>query len=228
MKQFHSLLILVTLLFCTVSVVLASQMDEALQAFQAGDLPNAIELWSEEATGGDREAQYILGTLYLEGTGVSQSYSETIKWFQASAEQGYALSQNALASMYFFGRGVPKDQTLATSWWLLAAEQGISESQNNLAVAYRDGDGVPQDPQTAIMWFKKAAFQRDVEAMISLGGVYHQEGDSEMAYVWWSIASAGGDETAKKNVEILNSRLTPEEIESAQAIAKKILYRFNE
>ena len=228
MKQFHSLLILLVLLSCVVSAAIASQMDEALQAFQAGDLPTAINLWSDEAISGDREAQYILGTLYLDGKGVSQSYSETLKWFQASAEQGYALSQNALANMYFFGRGVPADQKKATDWWFLAAEQGISESQNNLAVAYRDGNGVSQDPKAAIKWFKKAAFQDDVEAMVSLGGVYHQEGDSEMAYVWWYVASTGGYEAAQKNVEILDSRLTPEQIESAQAIAKKILYRFNE
>lgn len=228
MKQFRLFFILLIFFSCVVSAAIASQMDEALQAFQAGDLPTAIDLWSAEATRGDREAQYILGTLYLDGAGVSQSYSETLKWFQASAEQGYALSQNALANMYFFGRGVPVDQKLATHWWLQAAEQGISESQNNLAVAYRDGNGVTQDPEAAIKWFKKAAFQNDVEAMISLGGIYHQEGDSEMAYVWWYVASAGGYEDAKKNVGILDSRLTPEQIERAQAFAKKILYRFNE
>jgi TPR repeat protein len=200
-------------------------MDEALQAFQAGDLPKAIDIWTSEATLGDSDAQYILGTLYYDGNGVSQSYNEAVKWFLASAEQGYVLAQNALANMYFSGKGVPVDNELAAKWWLLAAEKGMSDSQNNIAIAYRDGLGVTQDSEAALKWFEKAAFQGDVGAMISLGGVYHEEGDSEMAYVWWYVASTMNNEAAQKNVKILEGRLTPEQIEKAQTSAKKILYR---
>ena len=227
MTQFHSLVILLLFLSSVASSAIASQMDEALQAFQSGDLPEAINIWTSEATRGDSDAQYILGALHYDGTGVPQSYSEAMKWFQASAEQGYALAQNALANMYFSGNGIPTDYELAVKWWLLAAEKGMPDSQNNVAGAYRDGLGVEKDIEAAIMWFEKAAFQRDGEAMISLGGVYHGEGDSEMAYVWWYVASMMGSEDATKNVEILDSRLTSDQIERAQASAKKILHRMN-
>lgn len=225
MKQVGSFLILLFFLISAVSTVLASQTDEALQAFQKGDLSKAVELWLSEANAGDSEAQYILGSLYFEGKGVTQNYAEAMKWFQASAEQGYALSQNALANMYFSATGVDTDYALAVHWWLLASEQGISDSQNNLAVAYRDGLGVTKDPKAAIRWFEKAAFQKDIEAMISLGGVYHNEGNSEMAYAWWYVASSIGNENAKKNVAILDGRLTPEQIKSAKDVAKKLSYR---
>ncbi len=225
MKQVGSFLMLLFFLTSAVSTVFASQTDEALQAFQKGDLNKAVDLWLSEANAGDSEAQYILGSLYFEGRGVSQNYTEAMRWFQASAEQGYALSQNALANMYFSATGVDTDYTLAAHWWLLAAEQGISDSQNNLAVAYRDGLGVTKDPKAAIRWFEKAAFQKDIEAMISLGGVYHNEGNSEMAYAWWSVASSIGNENAKKNVAILDGRLTPEQIKSAKDVAKKLSHR---
>ncbi len=227
MKQFHLLLILLIFLSGVASSAIASPMDEALQAFQAGDLPEAINIWTSEATAGDSDAQYILGALHYDGTGVPQSDSEAMKWFQASAEQGYALAQNALANMYFSGKGIPTDYELAVKWWLLAAEKGMPDSQNNVAGAYRDGLGVEKDIEAAIMWFEKAAFQRDGEAMISLGGVYHEEGNSEMAYVWWYVAGMMGSEDARKNVEILDGRLTSDQIESAQASAKKILHRIN-
>lgn len=227
LKQFSLLLISLVFLCSATSPAIATQMDEALQAFQTGDLPKAITIWTAEASRGDREAQYILGTLFLDGKGVTQSYDEAGKWLQDSADQGYGLSQNALGNMYFFGTGVPVDYELAAKWWLLSAEQGIADSQNNLAVAYRDGLGVSQDLKTAIKWFKKAAYQRDVEAMISLGGVYHNEDNPEMAYAWWFVAGTLGNPNAKKNVEILNGRLTPEQIEIAKSSAKKIMYRIN-
>ena len=227
MKQFRLLVILLFFLSCVTSAAIASQMDEALQAFQAGDLPEAINIWTSEATRGDSDAQYILGTLYYDGNGVSQSYSEAVTWFQASAEQGYVLAQNALANMYFSGKGVPVDNELAAKWWLLAAEKGMSDSQNNMGIAYRDGIGVSQDSEAAIKWFEKAAFQGDVGAMISLGGVYHEEGNVEMAYVWWYVASTMNNEAATKNVKILDSRLPSDQIEKAQTSAKKILYRIN-
>lgn len=227
MKPSISLLILFVILCSSVSTVLASQMDEALQAFRTGDLPKAITIWTAEARQGDSEAQYILGTLFLDGKGVTQNYDEAGKWLQESADQGYALSQNTLANMYFFGSGVPTDYKLAAKWWLLAAEQGVSDAQNNLAVAYRDGLGVSQNLKTAIKWFKKAAYQKDIEAMISLGGVYHNENNPEMAYAWWYVAGTLGNPDAKKNVEILNGRLTPEQIEDAKSSAKKIMYRIN-
>lgn len=228
MKRFYFLLFLSVCFSCFASATLASQMDEALQAFQAGDLPTAIDIWSSEAEQGDSDAQYILGTLYYDGKVVSQSYSEAKRWFQASAEQGYVLAQNALANMYFSGTGIPVDYALATKWWLLAAEAGMSDSQNNLAVAYRDGLGVPKDLEAAAKWFEKAAYQEDVGAMLSLGGIYHGEGDIETAYMWWLVAGNLGSEDAQKNVKILNSRLESEQIKRAQASAKKILHRMSE
>ena len=228
MKQFYSLLILFIFLSCVVSSASASQMDEALQFFQTGDSSKAIEIWNAEATRGDSDAQYIMGKLHLDGEGVPQSDSEAVKWFQASADQGYSLSQNALANMYYFGRGIPSDHKLAAKWWLLAAEQGMSDAQNNIAVAYKEGLGVSQDTKAAIKWFEKAAFQRHQEAMISLGGVYIQEDNAEMAYMWWYVASTMDNEDARTNVEILNESLPPEQIESAKVSAKKILHRIKE
>eukprot|EP00729_Bicosta_minor_P005084 gene5084-biopygen15833 len=73
-------------------------------------------------------AQYILGGAYLNGEGVKQDYVETVKWFQKSAEAGFAPAQLHLGLMYFEGRGVEHDFSKAVRWAQLAAVQGTESA----------------------------------------------------------------------------------------------------
>ena len=41
------------------------------------------------------------------------------------------------------------------------------------------------------------------------------------AYVWWSVAKAGGDESAKGNLDILKKIITKEQMAKAQELAAK-------
>jgi TPR repeat protein len=44
--------------------------------------------------------------MYKPGQGVEQSHPESIKWMQASANQGYAEAQSNLGDLYYQGLGV--------------------------------------------------------------------------------------------------------------------------
>ncbi|WP_052102780.1 tetratricopeptide repeat protein [Porphyromonas gulae] len=70
--------------------------------------------------------------MYNEGYGVSQDYSEAVKWYRKAAEQGNAHAQNNLGEMYEKGYGVSQDYSEAVKWYLKAAEQGNNEAQYNL------------------------------------------------------------------------------------------------
>ena len=60
---------------------------------------------------GDAVAQYKLGVMYYDGSGVLQDYAEAVKWYREAAEQGHAIAQNSLGQMYDLGQGVPQAGT---------------------------------------------------------------------------------------------------------------------
>ena len=52
------------------------------------------------ALNGNADAQYTHGLMYYFGRRVKQDYSEALKWYQLSADQGYSLAQYNLGVMY--------------------------------------------------------------------------------------------------------------------------------
>ena len=50
--------------------------------------------------------------------------AEALEWYQAAADQGYAIAQSNMGNIYFNGWGVPQNYEEAVKWYRLAAEQG--------------------------------------------------------------------------------------------------------
>jgi TPR repeat protein len=147
------------------------------------------------AESGDADAQYFLGTKYDQGQGVSQNYSEAVKWYRKAADQGHADAQYLLGTMYIQGQGVRLDYAEAAKWLKKAAEKGLTDAQFILGGMYYHGQGVQKNFQAA--------------------------------YVWWSIASATGDKTSKRNLQTLISKMTPQQIAQAQKEADELWKRIN-
>jgi hypothetical protein len=143
------------------------------------------------------------------------------------AEQGDADAQNNLGLMYDNGEGVPEDDAEAVRWYRLAAEQGDAFAQDNLGSMYENGAGVPEDDAEAVRWYRLAAEQGDAFAQNNLGFMYDNgEGvpeDDVLAYMWWNLAAAQGDEDAQENKDILESRMTREQIAEAQRLSREWL-----
>lgn len=139
------------------------------------------------------------------------------------AEQGDADAQALLAVAYYNGRGVRVDYEEAVRWARLAADQENALGKNMLAAAYSDGRGVEQDYYEAVRWARPAAEANYPLSQITLGMMYLRGNgglprDLVSAYTWLSIASshsgvAGGGMT----LERVASRMTPDELEEAQA-----------
>jgi len=49
-----------------------------------------------------------------------------------------------------------------------------------------------------------------------------------MAYMWWNLAAAQGDEGAKRNKGILSERMTREQIDEAQKLSREWLAKRSE
>ena len=124
----------------------------------AGD-NQAAKRWSlAAASQGQPLAQYLLGTLYLEG---DKDEGEAVRWFRAAAGQGNVKAMHNLAIAYAEGLGVDKDPVQAVQWFVRAAEQGYRDSQFDLAVLYERGLGVPQSARSALKWYLIAAAHGD-------------------------------------------------------------------
>ena len=109
------------------------------------------------AQAGDAGAQFNLGLMYANGTGVLKDSAEAVRWYRLAADQGLAEAQRNLGGMYANGNGVLKDGAEAVRWFRLAADQGLAEAQYNLGVMYFEGSGVPRDIVTAHMWLNIAS-----------------------------------------------------------------------
>lgn len=81
---------------------------------------------------GDAEAQFLVGVLYENGSGVDQNDTKAAEWFEKSAKQGHMDAQYNIGLMYAVGRGVVEDDTKAIHWLTLAAEQGDQEAKKVL------------------------------------------------------------------------------------------------
>ena len=94
---------------------------------------------------------------------------------------------------------------------------------------YGNGRGVPENDAEAVKWWRKAAMQ-DVPAH-KLHSVCHiwkavvcQENDV-MGYAWIIAAAAKGDKNAQKIKSLIRNKMTPSQIEKAQAIALRFFNR---
>ena len=180
-----------------VSALLALILFVAQEAeTQTLEAAEGMHWYHQVAEQGDMFAQYNLGTMYAQGKGVPQDYTEAAHWFRLAAEQGLASAQSKLGTMYSEGKGAPQDHTKAAHWWRQAAEQGHAWAQYNLAKMYRKGIGVSQDDAEAMRWYHQAAEQENALAQLDLGVMrYRGEGgpkdDIEAAY-WFRQAAKQG------------------------------------
>jgi len=78
-------------------------------AYQAERYPEAFRLLTSEARGGDSEAQYLLGTLYLDGLGVKPSLKHAISWLKKAVENRHPVAAQTLGKLYMSGMGLPMD-----------------------------------------------------------------------------------------------------------------------
>ena len=109
------------------------------------------------------------------------------------------------------GVGVNQGKKEAVKWYLKAAEQGLAKAQNNLGVMYAKGEGTSQDKKEAVKWYRKAAEQGYTPAQVNLGLAYYNGNattkDNIYAHMWWNISASTGDDSALKNIDIIEKDL---------------------
>ncbi|MCH8040030.1 MAG: sel1 repeat family protein [Nitrospinae bacterium] len=109
--------------------------------------------------------------------------------------------------------------------WRPLAKQGLSQAQYNLGLMYAEGEGVAQDYQEAVRWYRLAAEQGHASGQFSLGAMYTAgqgvSKDYVFAHMLWNLAAAKGKKKAVNKRDILEKRMTADQLAEAQRLARE-------
>ena len=185
---------------------------EALEAYQRGDFADAIKRFSAEAGRGDKDAQFALGRIYEEGSGVAASRPMAEEFYRKAAEQGHTNAQANLAVILLNTQRAEE----GINWLRKAAKGGATRAMVLLGNLSLTGTGLTKNTADAKTWLQQAADLGDPEAFESLSLMYETgEGvekspakaleflekaakrDSVKALLRLAIKNLHGDSTAK-------------------------------
>jgi uncharacterized protein len=220
---------LVLLAALTPAAAHADAFDDGAIAFQKGDYYRAEKLWRPLAEQGIPKAEFNLGFLYAQGSGVRQDTDEAVRWWRKAADQGYAPAQLNLGTLYEDGEnGVDQNLEEAAKWYRKAADQGDTQAATSLGNMYATGRGVAKNPKEAAKWFTAALRKGYSPAFASIAGLYERgEGvpkDAIKAHMYFNVAaatSAGGfAEKATGERNRVAAKLTPADLTKARTLAR--------
>ncbi|GAB6044153.1 tetratricopeptide repeat protein [Endothiovibrio diazotrophicus] len=100
----------------------ADALSEGRAALERGRHSRALALLTEAAEDDVREAQFLVGKMYLDGEGVERDVPTALHWLEQAAAQRYRPANMLLGKIYASGMGVPMDAEKSTAYLKAAAE----------------------------------------------------------------------------------------------------------
>ena len=113
-----------------------SDLEAGHAAYNEGDYEAAFFKYRNAAKRGHANAQFTVGFMSANGTGVPKNDATAIIWYIKAAEQGHASAQNNLGIAYKSGKGVLRDYERAVHWFTKAAAQDHAMAQINLGMSF--------------------------------------------------------------------------------------------
>jgi len=123
-------------------------------------------------------------------------FADELSELRMKVENRDASAQFDLGFMFANGEGVTQDYKQAVYWYTKSAEQGIASAQNNLGLMFFEGKGVTQDYVQAHKWWNISAFED-------------------------FLAAASGGADARKNRDLVENKMTKEQVSEAQRLARE-------
>ena len=170
-------------------------------------------------------AALFLITTNLAQAGMSPEEVRSFDSNKQKAEKGDPTAQYWVGFFYEHGLGTSKSFVQSVIWYRKAAAQDNSDAQYCLGCCYYSGAEIAKDLPLAFSLFLKAANQGHPSAQFSVGFCYaNGEGtpkDDLEAYAYYNLAGAT-EEFARKNLALLESKMTREEIVAGQKRTKEL------
>jgi localization factor PodJL len=196
----------------------AKQVPAAEVELPAGLQPASLV---EAAKKADPLAYFEIGSRYTDGRGVKLDLAAAAKWYELSAEKGFAPAEYRLASLYEKGTGVTRDLEKARTMYLSAAEKGNASAMHNLAVLFATGAAGTPDFNEAARWFKSAADLNVRDSQFNLAILYARGSgvpqDLTESYKWFAIAAKQGDQDAAQKRDEVANAMGADQLKDAKA-----------
>ncbi|MEI9415441.1 SEL1-like repeat protein, partial [Mesorhizobium sp. Cs1321R2N1] len=175
----------------------------------------------DAAAGGDAKALFEVGSRYAESRGVKEDMAVAARWYEKSAELGFAPAEYRIGNFYEKGIGVARDIKKSKTWYQLAAAQGNASAMHNLAVLFAMAADGATDNESAAHWFQEAADLGVKDSQFNLGilaakGVGMKQ-NLEESYKWFALVAKTGDKDAAAKRDQIANALRPEQLERARA-----------
>jgi uncharacterized protein len=105
------------------------------------------------------------------------------------------------------------------------ASQGHAAAQYNLGVMHEWGNGVPQDDVKAAEWYRLSSELSHRDAQNNLGAMYSKGEGVKQNFVealkWFVVSADNGSEGGRKNIDIVEKRMTSGQITQAKKLARE-------
>lgn len=208
-----------------------SSLKDGIDAYNNKDYKKAYSIFLQLSKQKDSQAQYILGTMYLDGLGVKKDYRKAYNFFEESAKQNNSFGEYGLGYLYKHGLGVKQDLSKTLYWWEKSAQLNNKDALYGLGYLYSLGQGVELNYKKSFEYWQKAAYLGSSYAQYRLGLLYY-EGDIGKnyinAYAWFDIAKRFSEPNeeiynlAAHHLNIVKYKLTSNQISQAKELADKI------
>ena len=181
------------------------------------DYQQAKDLFEKSAAQNYAPSQYFLGQIYYHGHGVQRDYQTALDWYKKAAAQKNVPAILRVAQFYQLGYGVEENNIEALKYYQQAALLESADARFQLAMMYYGIDG---DLQKVIALLHEAAMNGHKMAQYNLGQFYRHgigvKHDNLLAWVWFSIALSHGNDMAKQDVAVMQTRLNSQQIQQGQ------------
>lgn len=174
--------------------------------------------WSRKAAlQGDPLAEFVMGSVYYYGNGVTKNASKAVYWYQLAVDQGFQQAEGMLKQAQEKLKATAAHSTSSAPTSSAPASPAATDSapktrplspsaENQRGYAYYSGQGKPQNYAKAVYWFRKAALQGNASAENNLGVAYnHGQGvpkNLAKAFYWYQKAAQQGNPSGETNLGV--------------------------
>lgn len=202
---------------CVVGAAATPPSDDVFQKGyalgKAGDFAAALPLIRQAANAGHVEAQYVLGSMYSRGQGVTESKSEARSWYEKAGAKNHPDALFNLGLFYDRGVGVAQDRKRALGYYKRSGDAGSGQGAFNAGQMLVTGDGVAADPAAGMRFIGLAAKKNIAQAQLAMGYA-HEKGigvarSAEQALDQYALAEKNGLDAGDRRI-MLSRKVTEE------------------
>lgn len=123
------------------------------------------EYWIKKAADqGNGDAQYLLGSMYYNGTRFKKNLEKAAHYIMKAALQDHGEAQFMLGLMYENGMGVKRDMKMAVTLMKMSAQKGHASALFSIGMLFELGAMTPEDHVRALACYRIAAKSGNVVA----------------------------------------------------------------